>query len=105
MSEENNFEKEDKQKFEEPKNGNIQFYFRIGSHSLRTKLSKIPKLTKREIDVCVLIRCNLSIKDKANYFCISERTVETHRCKIRAKVGLEKGKSLYKFIANLDTDE
>jgi DNA-binding CsgD family transcriptional regulator len=45
-------------------------------------------LSKREIEVCNAIRQGMSCKEVADLMSISVRTVETHRNRIRRKLGI-----------------
>jgi len=57
--------------------------------SFGTKLTeKGAKLTSREVEVCGMIKNGLSSKEIASLLNISLRTVETHRIKIRNKLGI-----------------
>ncbi len=59
--------------------------------SFGTKLTeKGAKLTSREIEVCDMIKNGLTSKEIAGLLNISLRTVETHRIKIRSKLGIVK---------------
>lgn len=60
-----------------------------------------PELTPTEVKICCLLRVNLSSKDVASMLCISVRTVEIHRGRIRKKLRLDNGGSLATFIAGL----
>ena len=57
--------------------------------SFGTKLTeKGAKLTSREVEVCGMIKNGLTSKEIAGLLNISLRTVETHRIKIRNKLGI-----------------
>lgn len=47
-----------------------------------------PVLTPREDEVCRLLACGHTNAEVADRLCISRRTVETHRSRIMAKLGL-----------------
>ena len=96
---------------EENKNGlidtinyeKVEYYVRIESQQFKsTLISLFPDLSTTEIVICVLIRCNFNIKQKAKYLNISSRTVEKHRANIRKKMCLEKNVSLQKFISSVN---
>ncbi len=61
----------------------------IGSPYLHSQLSLFIKLTAKEIQVSNLIKQGMSTKEIASVLDISSRTVETHRHKIRKKIGLQ----------------
>jgi len=65
----------------------------IVSPYLYNQLSLMIKLTAKEIQVSNLIKQGMSNKEIAAILDISTRTVETHRYKIRKKIGLE-GKNI-----------
>ena len=59
--------------------------------SYGTRLTeKGARLTSREVEVCDMIKNGLSSKEVASLLNISLRTVETHRIKIRNKLGIVK---------------
>ena len=63
--------------------------------------SRFPDLSEAELKVCTLTRNGLTTKEIAEFLGISERTVETHRYKIRRKMGLEKGQNFQAFLKGL----
>jgi len=71
--------------------------------SFGTKLTeKGAKLTSREIEVCDMIKNGLTSKEIAGLLNISLRTVETHRIKIRNKLGIiNKDLNLSSFLKTL----
>ena len=59
-------------------------------------------LTRREIQVCELVRQGLSTKEIAGLLGISKRSVDTHRTRIRKKLGLPRsGAELAVFLQRL----
>jgi DNA-binding CsgD family transcriptional regulator/septum formation topological specificity factor MinE len=62
---------------------------------------KFPKLTPTEAKICSLLRLNLKSHEIARLFCLSERSVETHRFNIRRKLGMDREKSLSLFLNSL----
>jgi DNA-binding CsgD family transcriptional regulator len=59
-------------------------------------------LTPKEIELCALIRGGFSIKEIAAMHNLSERTVETHRFKIRKKLGISSTSvNLSSYLASL----
>ncbi len=71
--------------------------------SFGTKLTeKRAKLTSREIEVCNMLKNGLTSKEIAGLLNISPRTVETHRIKIRNKLGIiKKDLNLSSFLKTL----
>jgi tetratricopeptide (TPR) repeat protein len=59
------------------------------------------ELTRMEIKMCSLLRLNLKTHEIARLFCLSERSVETHRFNIRRKLKLDREQSLGLFLNNL----
>lgn len=53
-----------------------------------TLMKRCPDLTEAEFRICVLLRLNLSNKEIAELLDISDRTVDTHRTRIRRKLDL-----------------
>jgi tetratricopeptide (TPR) repeat protein/DNA-binding CsgD family transcriptional regulator len=64
----------------------------------RALLKKGPNLTPTELRVCALIRCDLSTKEIAQMLGTSIRTVDTHRTRVRKKLGLGLSDNLYTFL-------
>lgn len=59
-------------------------------------------LTPREIELCALIKGGFSIKEIATMHNLSPRTVETHRLKIRKKLGISSFKiNLAAYLSKL----
>ncbi len=54
--------------------------------------------TPREIEICNLVRQGRTSKEIADLFCISVRTVETHRNSIRKKISLDKNDNLRAYL-------
>jgi DNA-binding CsgD family transcriptional regulator len=64
-------------------------------------LARCPSITKSEIQVCSLLRLNLSSKDIARLLCLSLSTVETTRHHIRKKLDLENTDNLCGFLITI----
>jgi tetratricopeptide (TPR) repeat protein/DNA-binding CsgD family transcriptional regulator len=64
----------------------------------RALLKRGPNLTPTELRVCALIRCDLSTKEIAQMLGTSIRTVDTHRTRVRKKLGLGLSDNLYTFL-------
>ncbi len=64
-------------------------------------LARCPSITKSELQVCALLRLNLSSKDIARLLGISLSTVETTRHHIRKKLELENADNLCGFLITI----
>ncbi|MEL6591596.1 MAG: FGGY-family carbohydrate kinase, partial [Bacteroidota bacterium] len=62
-----------------------------------------PDLTQSEIQLCSMIRMNLSNKEIAQKLHLSTRGVETRRYRLRKKLGLPAKHSLLKYLENMET--
>jgi len=63
----------------------------------KKKAGRLDSLTLREQEVCRLLACGHTNAEVADKLCISERTVETHRANIMAKLGLKTRAELVRF--------
>ncbi|MFH1463848.1 MAG: LuxR C-terminal-related transcriptional regulator [Pseudomonadota bacterium] len=64
--------------------------------------ARAPSLTPREIEVCALVRCGLASKEIGAILGISHRSVETHRTRVRRKLGMEDaGQDLASYLIHL----
>lgn len=61
--------------------------------------SDFPKLTQKEIRICMLTRLNAGSDEIINLLGISKNTIKSSRYRIHQKLNLEKGTKLYDFIA------
>jgi tetratricopeptide (TPR) repeat protein len=76
--------------------------FQATHPEFRAKLiERYPGLTKMEVKICSLLKLKLSSSDIATLFCLSERSVETHRFNIRRKLGLKRGEDLHEALAGI----
>jgi len=73
----------------------------IHHNFMRTLSERYPELTPAELKVCALLRTNLATKEISNLLCISERTVENHRYRLRKKIGLPVDANLMLFLAGI----
>lgn len=74
----------------------------LSSRFGKTVSSPQLKLTSREIEICTLIKNDLSNKEIAEEMNLALKTVETHRTNIRKKFGLQKSKvNLPTFLKSL----
>lgn len=64
----------------------------------RALLKRGPNLTPTELRVCALIRCDLSTKEIAQMLGTSIRTIDTHRTRVRKKLGLGLSDNLYTYL-------
>ncbi len=60
-----------------------------------------PDLSNTELKICALLNINLSNKEIGDLLCISARTVESHRYRIRKKLGLESDTNLSAYMTGL----
>jgi tetratricopeptide (TPR) repeat protein len=68
----------------------------------RKKLKEIyPDLSNQELRLCQLLRSGLKSHEAARLMCITERGVETHRLRIRKKLGLKGKESLTEILQTL----
>lgn len=65
---------------------------------MRGLQERFPELTPTELKVCTLLGSNLTSKDIANLLNLSIHTVETHRRRIRKKLGLAPDTNLTTFM-------
>jgi tetratricopeptide (TPR) repeat protein/DNA-binding CsgD family transcriptional regulator len=62
---------------------------------------QFPALTPTETKMCSLLRLNLKSHEIARLFCLSERSVETHRFNIRKKLKIGHEQNLVTFLNSL----
>ena len=65
---------------------------------LRSLAGRYPTLTRSELRLCMLLRQELASKEIANILNISLATVQTHRRRIRKKLGLAADAGLTQFL-------
>lgn len=70
---------------------------------LRVLTTRCPDLTSAELRICSLLRMRISNREITDLLCISGRTVDTHRARIRRKLGLKKDQDLAEYIGGLHT--
>lgn len=61
---------------------------RLISHAGKHLIGDMTRLTPREVEICGMIRSGMSNKEMSPLLGVSLRTVETHRNRIRKKLGL-----------------
>lgn len=59
---------------------------------------RFPYLTKMERKVCALLRLNLTTGDMAKLLVLSERNLESHRYRLRKKLGIKGEVPLQDFL-------
>ena len=64
-------------------------------------LNRCPELSKTELQVCALIRLNLSTKDIANLINLAVASVDTTRHHIRKKLKLDQSENLSTFLITI----
>jgi len=74
---------------------------KVHSEFLQKLAGKFPDVTPTELKICALMKLNLSSKEIANLFCLSIRTVENHRQRIRKKLGLTNEDNLVSYLSSL----
>ncbi len=69
-----------------------------------SKLSaEFKTLTPTEIKICSLLKLNLNTKEIADFLCVSFKSVEVYRARIRKKLGLKEGDNLSAFIVGYES--
>lgn len=68
---------------------------------VRNLTEKHPNLTAGDVRICSLVRMNLTSEEIARLFCLSERSVETHRFRIRKKINLPREMDLMIYLAKI----
>ncbi len=64
-------------------------------------MTMFPNLTEAEIRVCCLMKVDLLTKQIAEILCVSPRTIETHRLRIRRKIFEGRNDDLRKYLIHL----
>jgi len=73
--------------------------------AFRAKLQqKHPSLTQRELKICLMIKYNHRNNEIANALGVNPRGAESLRYRLHKKLGLEKGKTIKKYLFELETD-
>lgn len=76
--------------------------FRDVHHDFTTRLSqRYPTLTSAELKVCALIRAGLSSGEIADLFHVTKRNIDTHRYRLRKKLGIAQSVDLGVFLAGM----
>ncbi len=64
---------------------------------------QFPRLTHKDLKICAYIKMNLSTKEIAPLMNISLRGVETHRYRLKKKLGLDNESSLTSYLVNFSS--
>lgn len=64
-------------------------------------LERHPETTPTELRICSLLRMQMRSTDIAQIFCVSERTIEHHRERMRKKFKLKRTEDLMKYVASI----
>jgi len=72
----------------------------VGRQAKRKGTDRLDVLTPREQEVCTLLAYGHTNAEIAEKLHISERTVETHRTNIMAKLNLKSRAELFRFAAD-----
>lgn len=78
-----------------------QTFARLHPSFFEKLLEKYPNVTKTEIQICAMIRLNLSSKDIARLLNLSVSTIETTRYHIRKKLELDNAENLLAFLITI----
>ena len=74
---------------------------RLHPHFASALLGEYPSLTRAEIAICCMVRLGMSSRDMAALLMQSERTVESHRIRIRRTMGLGRGANLQVLLGTI----
>lgn len=64
---------------------------------------KHPNLSSEDIKLCALLRLNISTKELASIFNISDSSLRTKKYRLKKKIDIDKDMSLENYIANLSS--
>lgn len=76
---------------------------RFDPEFLQCLAQRCPSLTSAELRICSLLRMNLSNKEIAGLLNISGRTLDTHRGRIRKKLGLGRGDDIAETLSAIES--
>ncbi|MBL7975991.1 MAG: tetratricopeptide repeat protein [Candidatus Kapabacteria bacterium] len=62
---------------------------------------KYPTLSPTELRLCALLKINLRTKEIANVLCLSAKSIEIYRFRLRKKLGLQQDVNLTSFLSGL----
>lgn len=81
----------------------FEYYFaKVHPRFSQILLDRHPKLSDRELKMCILLRLGLASKDIAMVTHLSLKSVEIYRYNIRKKLNLKRGDNLVIYLRNLD---
>ena len=76
--------------------------YQLVHHNFIERLSEhYTNLSSTELKVCALMKINLSNREIADLLCVSDRTVESHRYRIRKKLGLSSSVNLGAYMSGI----
>ncbi|MDP4199234.1 MAG: LuxR family transcriptional regulator [Bacteroidota bacterium] len=76
--------------------------FKAAHPEFTKKLAELhPTLTAMELRVCSLLRMNLTSEEIARLFCLSPRSIESHRFRIRKRIGIPRTTDLAVYLAKV----
>lgn len=76
--------------------------FQMTYPEFRAKLvARFPELTKMEVKVASLLKLRLTSADISQLLCLSDRSVEGHRLRLRRKLGLTRGQDLATALSEI----
>ncbi len=71
----------------------------LADSKLVSKLhARCPELSLTELKVCVLLEHQLCTKEIAKMLCLSQRSVENHRYRVRKKLGIQRGARVESYL-------
>jgi two-component system, NarL family, response regulator NreC len=81
----------------DPALANLVISSYVGRQAAKPKTGRLDILTPRELEVLTLLAYGHTNGEIADRLCISERTVETHRTNVTAKMGFKSRAELVRF--------
>jgi tetratricopeptide (TPR) repeat protein/DNA-binding CsgD family transcriptional regulator len=76
--------------------------FKAAHPEFTKKLAELhPTLTAMELRICSLLRMNLTSEEIARLFCLSSRAIESHRFRIRKRIGIPHTTDLAIYLAKI----
>lgn len=72
----------------------------LQEHFGRPRASEVNKLTDRELEVLLLLASGKTSREVAEELCLSRKTVDTYRARIRKKLGLRTPADYLRFALN-----
>jgi|GEM_PF-6436981 len=81
-----------------------EHFQRIYPSYIPALLERHAALSRTELKVCMLLRVKLSSKEIARIIHLSSHTIDTHRRRIRKKMGLDEDRSLTAYLAAIASE-